>query len=99
MLETIREFAREQLAQAGEEDELLNRHALEFARFAEEADAGLRGDDQLLWFGRLEAEHDNLRAALDSSLASGDDETALRLGGALGWFWYTHGHGWRAATG
>ena len=92
MLETIREFAREQLAQAGEEDLLLKRHALEFAQFAEEADAGLRGDDQLLWFERLESEHDNLRAALDSSLAAGDDETALRLGGALGWFWYTHGH-------
>jgi predicted ATPase/class 3 adenylate cyclase len=93
MLETIREFAREQLAQAVEEDQLLNRHALEFAQFAEEADAGLRGDDQLLWFERLEAEHDNLRAALDSSLAAGNAETALRLGGALGWFWYTHGHG------
>ena len=92
MLETIREFAREQLAQAGEEDQLLNRHALEFAHFAEAADAGLRGDDQLLWFERLESEHDNLRAALDSSLAAGDDETALRLGGALGWFWYAHGH-------
>jgi tetratricopeptide (TPR) repeat protein len=92
MLETIREFAREQLAQAGEEDELLPRHALEFARFAEEANAGLRSDDQLLWFGRLEAEHDNLRAAIESSLANGDDETALRLGGALGWFWYAHGH-------
>ena len=35
-------------------------------------------------------EKDNLRAALDSPLA--DDETALRLGGALGWFWYAHGH-------
>jgi tetratricopeptide (TPR) repeat protein len=52
----------------------------------------LRGDEQLLWFERLEAEHDNLRAAIDSSLAAGDDETALRLGGALGWFWYAHGH-------
>jgi predicted ATPase/class 3 adenylate cyclase len=93
MLETIREYAREQLAQSGEEEELLRRHALEFARFAEEADAGLRSDDQLLWFERLEAEHDNLRAAIDSSLAAQDGETALRLGGALGWFWYTHGHG------
>ncbi|HEX5469197.1 MAG TPA: tetratricopeptide repeat protein [Gaiellaceae bacterium] len=98
MLETIREFAREQLAQHGEEAELLRRHALEFARFAEEADAGLRGDDQLLWFERLETEHDNLRAALDSSLAAGDDETALRLGGALGWFWYAHGHALEGST-
>ena len=92
MLETIREFAREQLAQAGEEKQLLHRHALDFAHLAEEADAGLRRDDQLLWFERLETEHENLRAALDSSLGSGDAETALRLGGALGWFWYTHGH-------
>jgi predicted ATPase/class 3 adenylate cyclase len=92
MLATIREYAREHLAEHGEEEELLSRHALEFARFAEEADAGLRVGDQLLWFDRLETEHDNLRAALDSSTAAGDDQTALRLGGALGWFWYAHGH-------
>ena len=92
MLATIREYALEHLGESGEDVELRRRHALEFARFAEEADEGLRTDDQLLWFDRLEAEHDNLRAALDSSSASGDDETALRLGGALGWFWYTHGH-------
>jgi predicted ATPase/class 3 adenylate cyclase len=98
MLETIREFAREQLGKSGEEAELLRRHALEFARFAEEANAGLRGDDQLLWFERLEAEHDNLRAAIDSSLAAGEDETALRLGGALGWFWYAHGHALEGCT-
>jgi predicted ATPase/class 3 adenylate cyclase len=92
MLATIREYAQEHLSETGEEGEILRRHALEFARFAEEADAGLRTGDQFLWFSRVENEHDNLRAALDSSLASGDDETALRLGGALGWFWYAHGH-------
>jgi predicted ATPase len=92
MLATIREYAQEYLAESGEEEEVARRHALEFARFAEEAEAELRTGDQLLWFGRLENEHDNLRAALDSSAASGDDETALRLGGALGWFWYAHGH-------
>jgi predicted ATPase len=92
MLATIREYALEHLGESGEDVELRGRHALEFARFAEEADEGLRTGGQLLWFDRLEAEHDNLRAALDSSSASGDDETALRLGGALGWFWYTHGH-------
>jgi predicted ATPase/class 3 adenylate cyclase len=92
MLATIREYAREHLTETGEEDELLHRHAVEFARFAEEADAGLRTGDQLAWFSRLENEHDNLRAALESSAASEDGETALRLGGALGWFWYAHGH-------
>jgi predicted ATPase/class 3 adenylate cyclase len=92
MLGTIREYARGHLRETGEEQELLRRHALEFARFAEEADTGLRAGDQLFWFGRLEADHDNLRAALDSSAANRDDQTALRLGGALGWFWYAHGH-------
>jgi predicted ATPase/class 3 adenylate cyclase len=92
MLATIREYAREHLRESGGEDEVLRRHALEFARFAEEADARVRTGDQLLWFSRLETEHDNFRAALDSSVASGDSETALRLGGALGWFWYAHGH-------
>jgi predicted ATPase/class 3 adenylate cyclase len=92
MLATIREYALDHLLETGDNEDLLRRHALEFARFAEEADEGLRTGDQLLWFDRLEAEHDNLRAALDSSAATGDDETALRLGGALGWFWYAHGH-------
>ncbi|MBD0290579.1 MAG: tetratricopeptide repeat protein [Thermoleophilia bacterium] len=93
MLATIREYAREELAEAGEEDELRRRHALEFASFAERADEGVRGPDQLLWLEQLETEHDNLRAALDSSLEAGDADAALRLGGALGWFWYAHGHG------
>ena len=92
MLATIREYARERLAELGEEDELARRHALEFARFAEEADSGVRSAEQLLWLERLETEHDNLRTAIDSSLDSGDVETALSLGGALGWFWYAHGH-------
>jgi len=98
MLATIREYAREQLKETGEEDEVLRRHALEFARLAEESEAGLRTSDQLRWFGRLENEHDNLRAAMDSSMASSDAETALRLGGSLGWFWYAHGHALEGCT-
>lgn len=98
MLGTIREYAREQLSRAGDETQLLRRHALVFARFADEASAGLRGSEQLRWFDRLESEHDNLRAALDSSLASEDAETALRIGGALGWFWYAHGHAIEGCT-
>ena len=92
MLTTIRAFAREQLTAAGENAELQHRHALEFARFAEDADAGLRTREQVEWLSQLETEHDNLRAALDSSLAAGELETALRIGGALGWFWYAHNH-------
>jgi predicted ATPase/class 3 adenylate cyclase len=92
MLTTIREYARERLAADGEAEDVQRRYAHEFARFAAEADEGRRGPEQLAWLGQLETEHDNLRAALDSALALGDAETALRLGGSLGWFWYVHGH-------
>jgi predicted ATPase/class 3 adenylate cyclase/Flp pilus assembly protein TadD len=98
MLETIREYAREHLNDSGEEQELLRRHASEFTRLAEEADAARRTGVPLLWLNRVETEHDNFRAALDSSLAADDLETALRLGGALGWFWYAHGHALEGCT-
>jgi predicted ATPase len=98
MLETIREFASEYLAEIGEEADVVRRHALEFAALAEDAARGLRGADQRLWLERLEREHDNLRSALDASLAAEEAETALRLGGALGWFWYAHGHALEGCT-
>ena len=94
LLETIREFGLERLAAAGELDELRRRHAAHFVAFAEAADAALRGPDSRPWLDRLEAEHDNLRAALEWSL-SGDaagHETAQRLSGALAWFWWWRCH-------
>ncbi len=44
------------------------------------------------WMDRLEAEHDNFRAALSRSLEAGDAELALRIGGALWRFWNVRGH-------
>ncbi len=57
----------------------------------------MKGRNQLEWLGRLEQEHDNLRAALAWALESdrasaGGDELALRLSGALRWFWRMRGH-------
>jgi tetratricopeptide (TPR) repeat protein len=52
----------------------------------------LTGADQVLWMDRLEAEHDNFRAALSRSLEAGDAESALRIGGALWRFWNVRGH-------
>jgi predicted ATPase/class 3 adenylate cyclase len=101
MLETIRQYALERLDRAGELEDARCRHARHYAAFAERAGEQLDGPEQLAALDRLEAEHDNLRAALSWSLetgaadAAGDQErsaTALRLVQALAPFWYRHGH-------
>jgi predicted ATPase/class 3 adenylate cyclase len=97
MLETIREYALERLAEAGEEEQARRRHAEHYAAFAEQATQQLNGREHLAWLDRLEAEHDNLRAALSWSLETGaaDGErvaAGLRLVQALGQFWFQHGH-------
>jgi predicted ATPase/DNA-binding SARP family transcriptional activator len=92
MLETIREFGQEQLELSGEGSAVRRRHAEHFAAFIEEADPHLRGPQTVQWLDRLEAEHDNLRAALAFSLESGDPALGLRFVGILVWFWWLHGH-------
>ena len=82
MLETIREYGLERLARAGGAAALRRRHAAHFLALAEEAAPQAFGPEQAAWLSRLEAEHDNLRAALAWSLEH-DRETALRLGAAL----------------
>jgi len=101
MLETIREYARERLAQAGELDDAQRRHAEYYTAFAERSREQLGGPAHLAALDRLEAEHDNLRAALSWSLESGvagqagDGERAvigLRLVQAMTTLWYQHAH-------
>jgi predicted ATPase/class 3 adenylate cyclase len=99
MLETIRQYAVERLAGAGEEEATRRRHAGHYTAVAEQAIAQLHGPGHLAALDRLEAEHDNLRAALSWSLersagSAGDDRAAvgLRLARAPGPFWYQHGH-------
>jgi len=95
MLETIREFAEEQLAATGEAPRLERRHAEHFLALADEA-APLVGDEWLqggrTWIDLLEREHDELRAALDWFEASGATEQAMRLAGSLSAFWLSRGH-------
>jgi predicted ATPase len=91
MLETIREFAVERLEASGEGDELQRRHAAYFLALAEEAFPNLRGSPKE-WLDRLEAEHDNFRAALDHLEASGQTQRALQLAGALYRLWYLRGY-------
>jgi tetratricopeptide (TPR) repeat protein len=92
MLETIREYASEQLASGGAREAMRRQHASYYLGFAEAVDTGLRGPDQLDWLARAEWEHDNLRAALGWALESGEAEIAARLGISLWLFWYAHGH-------
>jgi predicted ATPase/DNA-binding XRE family transcriptional regulator len=89
MLETVREYALERLEESGEGEMSRRSHAGYFLRLAEEEERASRGPLQRAWLDRLEAEHDNLRAALEWSLSSQDDtEVGLQLTGALSHFWY-----------
>jgi predicted ATPase/DNA-binding CsgD family transcriptional regulator len=92
MLETIREYALEQLEQSGEGETVRERHASLYAAIAQEADVKLRGREQIAWMHRLETEHDNLRVALAWALASDNGRLALRIAGGLHWFWLHHAH-------
>ncbi|MDX1530072.1 MAG: protein kinase, partial [Rhodothermales bacterium] len=92
MLETVRTFALERLAEAGERAEAQGAHAHHVLDLAERAAPELTGAEQGTWLDRLDAEHDNLRAALDAAEADGDTGLGLRLGTALWRFWLVRGH-------
>jgi len=92
MLETVHEFAREKLGESAEAEEIKRVHAQYFLTLAEEANPELKGANQLEWLERLEAEHDNMRAALSWALERKVAEVALRLGSALWWFWSVRGY-------
>ncbi|MDO9406932.1 BTAD domain-containing putative transcriptional regulator [Patulibacter sp.] len=91
MLETIREYATERLTATGELGATRTAHARFFAGLAVEADPHLRGPDQLAWFRRLQAERDNLQAALRWLAEDGDARSALGLALSLSWFWVLSG--------
>jgi predicted ATPase len=90
MLEPIHEYAREKLQESGAAGEVKQAHAEYFLSLAEEPE--LVGPDQVAWMDRLEAEHDNLRAALSWCMEARDAEPALRMASALSWFWFVRGH-------
>jgi predicted ATPase/DNA-binding CsgD family transcriptional regulator len=93
MLEPIRQYAQERLEESEEVEAIQRRHAEFFLALAEEAEPEVEGPQQAAWLERLEAEHDNLRAALSWSLERGEEaELGLRVGEALGQFWYLRGY-------
>jgi predicted ATPase len=80
LLETMRAYARQQLAAAGEPDQLQRRHAEHYAAFAERSGPELLGPAQLEWQHRIRAELDNLRAAVTWAMTSGDQTRQLAFG-------------------
>lgn len=92
MLETIRAYGLDKLAEAGEEEAVRRAHAAYFTGLARAADPYLRRSEQLEWLARLTAEHDNLSAALRGAIAAGEARAAVRLVAAAGWYWWLSGH-------
>lgn len=91
LLETIREYALEKLAQAAGEEETRRRLVEFLEQLAESTEDLVTGVDQKPWLDLLETEHDNFRAALQWSLDGNAPEAGLRIAGALFRFWMLHG--------
>lgn len=91
MLETVREFAEEQLAASGELAGTYRRAAESFAELAERAEPALRGPQQKAWLDRLDAEYPNLRAALQWCCEAKEADTLCRLAAALLPLWNVRG--------
>jgi predicted ATPase/DNA-binding CsgD family transcriptional regulator len=92
MLQTVRAFALERLAESGEESLVRAAHADLFLALAEESAAAFRFGADAAALDRVEAEHDNLRAALRWCLETEDAARAVRMAAALARFWLVRGH-------
>ena len=90
LLETIRLFSLEQLAEASEMQDICCQHFTYYLQGAEHATPGFSGPLQEVWFTQLEAEHNNVRSALTWALETSRLEEAARLALAVWRFWHTH---------
>jgi predicted ATPase len=91
MLETIHEYAAERLADSADADRFHRSHAEYYLALVERAEPEFHGPGQMAWLERLDAELDNLRAALAWSIEAGELELGLRLAGASLTFWDVRG--------
>ncbi|GAA4582961.1 hypothetical protein GCM10023194_19010 [Planotetraspora phitsanulokensis] len=87
MLGTVAAFAAARLAESGEADRSRRAHAAFFLARAEEAEPGLRAGAQLERLAWFDQEYGNLTAALRWAVDGGEEQTAVRLAAALGWYW------------
>jgi hypothetical protein len=86
MLESLRQYCTIELG-ADQLAAARDAHLEHFAEFAREADAGIRGSDQVSWLHRIDAAYSNIRAALGWSLDGGSIETGIRLAARTGRYW------------
>ncbi len=93
MLDTVRAYGLERLAEAGEETATRDASARYYLELAETADPKLRTRAQAHWFRMLTAEQDNVNAAIRWAVARSDADTALRSVRALGYYWIQRGYG------
>jgi predicted ATPase/DNA-binding CsgD family transcriptional regulator len=91
MLDSLREYAAEQLAAHGETDDTRRRLVAYYSELAAQCEAGHGTEDEAIWYEWLTREHTNVSAALDWAQASGDLAGAVPLAAASGWYRYTHG--------
>ncbi len=92
LLETLRQYGRDKLVASGEVEVISRRHASFYLALAETAEPALHGSEQVAWLDRLEREHNNLRAAIEWYEANDEWVEALRLAGAISWFWTVRGY-------
>ena len=98
MLETIREYGLEKLAEAGELEQTRTRHARHFAQLAARAEPELRRADQQRWYALLQDERENIVAGLRHLGETGDARGALSLAVTLLWYWLLSGSQDEATT-
>ena len=99
MLETVREYALERLETDSEAQQVRQSHCRHYLALAERAEPHLYASGEGDWLARLDAERENLRAALQWSLRGGDPALGLRLATLLNYYWdirgaYAEGIGW-----
>jgi len=92
LLETVREYAQDRLAEAGEVATIRNRHFEWYLDLAQRAERKFYSPEEATWLEHLEGEHENLRAALEWSGGRADPAPGLRFAVALARFWQVRTH-------
>jgi predicted ATPase len=91
MLETVREYAAEQLEASGEEAAIQERYAAHFLARVAQAAVGIRGSEQIRWLDQIEADLDNIRAVFVWLLEHAEREATARLVTGMGEYWWHRG--------